>query len=237
MTNDPGPGGPSAEADFHRQRRQMVERQLRTREIVNPRVLAAMDHVPRHEFVPPQLLGSAYDDSALPIGRGQTISQPYIVALMTQLANPKPSDRALDVGTGCGYQAAVLSRLVSRVDSVEIVEPLASEAAERLSRLGYENVSVHAGDGYRGWPESSPFDIILLAAATPEVPPALVEQLAIGGRLILPVEDGTTQLSILRKQADGRIDRREITPVRFVPMMGEVRRGIPPSEGPTDHDS
>jgi protein-L-isoaspartate(D-aspartate) O-methyltransferase len=229
MANDPEAAAPSAPRDWDQLRSRMVQKQLRTRDIVNPRVLAAMDRVPRHEFVPSQLLDSAYDDSALPIGRGQTISQPYIVALMTQLANPRPTDRALDVGTGCGYQAAVLSRLVSRVDSVEIVESLASEAAERLARLGYENVSVHAGDGYRGWPESAPFDIILLAAATPEIPPALVDQLAIGGRLILPVEDGTTQLSLLRKQADGRIDRREITPVRFVPMTGEVRRGIPPS--------
>jgi protein-L-isoaspartate(D-aspartate) O-methyltransferase len=219
-----------AEEDFAQRRRKMVDEQLRTREIVNPKVLAAMERVPRHEFVPTELQDSAYVDAALPIGRGQTISQPYIVALMTQLANPKATDRALDVGTGCGYQAAVLSELVRRVDSIEIVGPLAESAAARLERLGYAKVFVHEADGYHGWPQEAPFDIILLAAATPEVPPSLVDQLAVGGRMILPVEDGTTQLSLLRKLPDGRFDRREITPVRFVPMTGEVREGGRPGE-------
>lgn len=157
MVEDQSPDKTEAEAtrdetELARRRRAMVNQQLRTREIVNPKVLAAMDRVPRHAFVPPQLVDSAYEDSAMPIGQGQTISQPYIVALMTQLANPKPGDRALDVGTGSGYQAAVLSRLVQRVDSIEIVERLAVEAADRLARLGYDNVFVHQADGYRGWP-------------------------------------------------------------------------------------
>jgi protein-L-isoaspartate(D-aspartate) O-methyltransferase len=178
-----------------------------------------MRDVPRHEFVPPDLWREAYADSPLPIGHGQTISQPYIVALMTALARPSPTDRALEVGTGSGYQAAVLSRLLDRVYTIELLEPLAREAATRLAR--YSNVTTRVGDGYAGWPEQAPFDIIVVTAAPDEVPPRLVEQLKPGGRLVIPV--GRTadvqELRLIEKRADGTISNRSIAPVRFVPLV------------------
>jgi len=206
---------------LQRARLAMVAEQIAARGIKDARVLDAMRAVPRHEFVPAAIREDAYGDSPLPIGHGQTISQPYIVALMTELARPTPSDRALEVGTGSGYQAAVLSRLVARVFSVELVDPLAQSAASTLRRLGYANVTVRSGDGYLGWPDEAPFDIILVTAAPEEVPPALVAQLKPGGRLIVPVGRvwDVQDLQLIEKDATGKVSTRSVIPVRFVPMV------------------
>jgi protein-L-isoaspartate(D-aspartate) O-methyltransferase len=227
---DPGnqarePSRPTPEeARYAALRHEMVDEQLRGRDIVNPAVLAAMGRVPRHHFVPAGHRRLAYADGPLPIGHDQTISQPYIVALMTQLADPQPGERALDVGTGSGYQAAVLAELVAEVYGIEILAPLAEQAAERLTALGYDNVTVRCGDGYRGWPEHAPFDLIILAAAPDHVPEPLKDQLAPGGRLVLPVGDFFQQLVVIEKLADGSIRERTTIPVRFVPMTGEAER-------------
>jgi protein-L-isoaspartate(D-aspartate) O-methyltransferase len=205
-------------------RRLMVQSQLAARDIDDQRVLDAMGRIPRHEFVPEELRASAYADRPLPIGDGQTISQPYIVALMTQLAQPKPDSRALDIGTGSGYQAAVLSALCKQVYSVEIVPSLAGSATRRLDDLGYANVTVRCGDGYRGWPEHAPFDLIIVAAAPDHVPPALIEQLSPGGRLVLPVGDSYQNLVVVEKQQGGQARQWTVIPVAFVPMTGEARR-------------
>jgi protein-L-isoaspartate(D-aspartate) O-methyltransferase len=206
---------------FERARRAMVADQIASRGVKDPRVLEAMRAVPRHEFLPASLRADAYFDSPLPIGHGQTISQPYIVALMTELARPAPSDRALEVGTGSGYQAAVLSRLVAHVFSVELVEPLAESASALLRRLGYRNVTVRNGDGYLGWPDEAPFDIILVTAAPEEVPAALVAQLKPGGRLVVPVGRvwDVQDLQLVEKDAAGKVKTRSIIPVRFVPLV------------------
>jgi protein-L-isoaspartate(D-aspartate) O-methyltransferase len=206
---------------FERARLAMVSDQIASRGVRDPRVLYAMRAVPRHEFVPAAVREDAYVDSPLPIGHGQTISQPYIVALMTELARPSPADRALEVGTGSGYQAAVLSRMVARVFSVELVEPLAQSAASTLRRLGYGNVTVRNGDGYLGWPDEAPCDIILVTAAPEEVPAALVAQLKPGGRLIVPVGRvyDVQDLQLIEKDAAGRVSTRSVIPVRFVPMV------------------
>jgi len=217
---------PDAEpAGFTEARRRMVERQLRSRDITDARVLSAMGRVPRHRFVARELDAEAYDDHPLPIGHGQTISQPYIVALMTQLAKPRPDSRALDIGTGSGYQAAILAELCKVVYSIEIVEPLAEEARKRLADLGYKNITVRAGDGYRGWVEHAPFDLIVVAAAPDHVPQPLVDQLAPGGRLVLPVGGYPQQLMVIEKQKDGTVRRRSVAPVMFVPMTGEAQQG------------
>jgi protein-L-isoaspartate(D-aspartate) O-methyltransferase len=187
------------------------------------RVLEAIGSVPRHEFVPPALRGRAYENRPLPIGHDQTISQPYIVARMTELAGVEPGDRVLEVGTGSGYQAAVLAELTDSVYSIEIIGELARSARARLERLGYGNVRVRHGDGYRGWPERAPFDAIVVTAAPEEVPPPLVEQLARGGRMVIPVGSrifGQT-LTVLRKTAEGEVERREVSAVRFVPFLRE----------------
>ena len=205
-------------------RLQMVEDQLRGRDITDAEVLGAMSRVPRHLFVPESLRELAYADRPLPIGNQQTISQPYIVALMTQLAGAKAGAKALDVGTGSGYQAAVLAELVEQVYSIEIVEPLADEARQRLARLGYQNVEVRHGDGYRGWPQHAPFDVIIVAAAADHVPQPLVEQLAPRGRLVMPVGKYFQSLIVVEKQPDGTLRRKTIAPVAFVPMTGEAQR-------------
>jgi len=187
-----------------------------------------MGRVPRHEFVLKSEMGRAYADSALPIRHEQTISQPYIVALMTQLAQVKPGDRVLDIGTGSGYQAAVLADMGAKVWSIEIVPELAAEAKQRLKDLKYDAVEVRAGDGYRGWPEHAPFRAIILAAAAPQIPKPLIEQLVVGGKLVLPVDrpDQFAQdLLVVTKQEDGTIRRETVAPVMFVPMTGEVRKG------------
>jgi protein-L-isoaspartate(D-aspartate) O-methyltransferase len=212
---------PAGDDPFAKARRSMVDEQLRDRDIVNPRVLEAMGRVRRELFISSGELDHAYGDYPLPIGHGQTISQPYIVALMTQLANPKPSDRALEVGVGCGYQTAILAELCQQVDGVEILEPLATAATERLASLAHKNVAVRCGDGYRGWPEHSPFDVILVTAAPDEVPPPLIEQLAPGGRLVIPIGDRFQNLVLIEKRLDGTVHRSTIAPVRFVPMTGE----------------
>ena len=190
---------------------------------LDPRVLAALGRVPRHEFVPPRIAGQAYANHPLPIGHGQTISQPYIVALMTDLLAVGPQARVLEIGTGSGYQAAVLGEVAGEVYTVEIVEPLAREAAARLSRLGYRNVVTRAGDGYAGWPERAPFDAVLVTAAPDHVPPALVDQLKPGGRLVLPLGEagGTQSLMVVEKGMDGSVTRRTVLPVRFVPLTRE----------------
>jgi protein-L-isoaspartate(D-aspartate) O-methyltransferase len=201
-------------------RGRMVDEQIAARGVRDPRVLDAMRTVPRHLFVPPDQVDDAYLDSPLPIGHGQTISQPYIVALMTELARPQPTDRVLDVGTGCGYQAAVLARLVRHVYTVEIVAPLAADAGRRLAALGYANVTAREGDGYAGWPSEAPFDSIVVAAAPETVPRALVDQLRPGGRLVIPVGNLHDQvLQIIEKDADGRTHTRDVAPVRFVPLV------------------
>jgi protein-L-isoaspartate(D-aspartate) O-methyltransferase len=184
------------------------------------RVMEAMRKVPRHLFVPPDQMAEAYRNHPLPIGSGQTISQPYIVALTTDLIDPKPSDRVLEIGTGSGYQAAVLSELVERVTSVEIVDDLAREARERLGSLGYLNVEVHLGDGHAGWPAHAPYDAIVVTAAALEVPPALVAQLKPGGRMVIPVgpQWSSQDFLLIEKRADGTVTRRTVLPVRFVPM-------------------
>ena len=189
---------------------------------IDPAVMAAIDRVPRHEFVPEDLRPSAYANRPLPIGHGQTISQPYIVALMTHLLGIEPGERVLEIGTGSGYQAAVLAEMVAQVHTIEIVEPLAEQAMRRLVRLGYDTVRTRLGDGYYGWPEAAPFEAIIVTAAAAHVPPPLVEQLAPGGVLVIPVgEPFAVQLLLLvRKQENGEVRVRQILPVRFVPLTG-----------------
>lgn len=222
--NASGSAGPAGDA-YAAARAQMVEEQLRRRDIRDPRVLEVMGRVPRHEFVPESQRRLAYADGPLPIGYDQTISQPYIVALMTQLARPRAGGRALDIGTGSGYQAAVLAGLTGEVYAIEILCPLANEARARLARLGYANVEVRCGDGYRGWPEHAPFDAIILAAAPDHIPPALIDQLAPGGHLVLPVGEYEQELVDVEKRPDGSVVKRNVIPVRFVPMTGESQRG------------
>lgn len=189
---------------------------------LDARVLDALKTVPRDAFVPDDLVDSAYDNRPLPIGEGQTISQPFIVALMTDLLDPGPADRVLEIGTGCGYQAAVLARLVASVHSIEYLPELARRAEATLARLGYDNVHPRAGNGREGWPEAAPFDGIIVTAGATDVPPALVEQLAPGGRMVLPVGTGRMGQELLRitKSRDGRVERQAVLPVAFVPLQG-----------------
>lgn len=196
----------------------MVERQLRPRGIDDPRTLKAMAKVPREHFVPKELTARAYEDNPLPIGFGQTISQPYIVAFMTQELKPKPTDRVLEIGTGSGYQAAVLSELVAQVYTIEIVRPLAQRAAVVLQALGYKNVLVKGGDGYKGWPEHAPFDSIIVTAAPDHVPQPLIEQLKEGGRLIIPVGKTFAQRLYTYEKRGGVLKETAVIPVRFVPL-------------------
>ncbi len=201
---------------------QMVDQQIAGRDIKDARVLDAMRRVPRHEFVPEPLRGSAYEDSPLPIGHDQTISQPYIVAYMTEALELAASHRVLEIGTGSGYQAAVLGELVNEVYTIEIVAPLADRARQTLAALGYKNVHVRTGNGYLGWPEHAPFDRVMVTAAPDAVPPALVEQLKIGGLMAIPVGVGNQELRILRR-TDGGMEVLRTLPVRFVPMTGKPK--------------
>jgi len=215
-------GAGAAEPDYAAARQLMVAQQLVTQdhEITNPAVLAAMTKVPRHEFVPTESRDRAYEARPLPIGYEQTISQPFMVALMTQKLEPKATDKVLEVGTGSGYQAAVLSCLVKAVYTIEIVEPLAERAAKDLKRLGFGNVNARSGDGYKGWPEAAPFDSIIVTCAPDHVPQPLVDQLKEGGRMIIPVGPiGDQTLCMLIKKA-GKIEKSTVVPVRFVPMTG-----------------
>jgi len=215
---------PSDDDPYAAARRQMVEEQLRGRDITDPKVLEAMGRVARHRFVPKDVRQHAYEDRPLPIGLGQTISQPYIVALMTQLGRPSPESRALEVGVGSGYQAAVLAELCREVYGIEILEPLAESARQRLAALGYTNVEVRCGDGYQGWPEHAPFDLILVAAAPDHVPQPLIDQLAPGGRLVIPVGNYYQELLLIEKTREGVVRRSSIAPVQFVPMTGEAEK-------------
>jgi len=208
--------------EFSTQREQMVAQQLKPRGIRDEHVLAAIAKVPREEFLPESLREQAYTDNALPIGHDQTISQPFIVAFMTEQLRPKPTDRILEIGTGTGYQAAVLAELVKDVYTIEIVEPLAKEASARLARLGYGNTHVKVGDGFQGWPEVAPFDAIIVTCAPTKIPPPLTQQLKDGGRMIIPVGAGLDQQLHLLEKKDGQLAERAILPVRFVQMTGEA---------------
>jgi protein-L-isoaspartate(D-aspartate) O-methyltransferase len=208
----------STEGKFATSAGTMVERQLRPRGIDDPRVLQAMAKVRRENFVPKELVARAYEDGPLPIGFGQTISQPFIVALMTQSLKLKPGDRVLEIGTGSGYQAAVLSELVSQVYTIEIVRPLAQRAAVILNAHGYKNVLVKAGDGYQGWPEHAPFDAIIVTAAPDHVPQPLVDQLKEGGRMIIPVGKTFAQRLYLLEKRGGVVKQTAVIPVKFVPL-------------------
>jgi len=204
----------------------MVDTQIVGGGITDQAVIAAMRRVPpRHRFMPDRESEDAYGDFPLPIGYDQTISQPFIVAYMTQALKLQPDEKVLEIGTGSGYQAGILSELASKVLTIEIVEPLAARAKETLTELGYENITVRAGDGYKGWPEERPFDAIILTAAPNHIPLPLMKQLAIGGRLILPVGDYAQSLTLIRRTQEG-YERSELLPVKFVPMTGAAEEGL-----------
>lgn len=219
MSEDTNGLGAVGSGQFDQARAKMVRQQLEARGIKDKRVLAAMRRVPRHEFVPEHFRASAYDDCPLPIGHGQTISQPYIVAFMTEQLRPLPTDRVLEIGTGSGYQAAVLAELVAEVYTIEIIEPLAERARTTLARLGYTNVTVRVGDGHKGWPEKAPFDAIIVTCAPEDIPQPLVDQLKDGGRMIIPVGPLWDQELVLLEKKQGRLTRTDVLAVRFVPMV------------------
>jgi protein-L-isoaspartate(D-aspartate) O-methyltransferase len=210
-----------SEQDFAVARQHMVEDQIKGRGVTDSRVTEVMSSVPRHEFVPENYRARAYQDHPLPIGYGQTISQPYIVAFMTEQLHPQPTDRVLEVGTGSGYQAAVLSKLVAEVYTIEILKPLAQRAEVDLRRLNYSNVIVKAGDGYKGWPEHAPFDAIIVTAAPDHVPQPLIDQLKEGGRMIIPVGGHEMQQLYLLEKHAGKLTQRAVLPVNFVPLTCE----------------
>jgi protein-L-isoaspartate(D-aspartate) O-methyltransferase len=219
-------------SEFATERQKMVEEQLKPRGIRDERLLAAMAKVPREEFVPENLRGQAYKDRALPIGHDQTISQPFIVAFMTEQLHLQPTDRVLEVGTGSGYHTAVLAELVKDVYSIEILEPLGKEASARLTRLHYRNAHVKVGDGYQGWPDVAPFDAIIVTCAPDKVPQPLTQQLKEDGRMIIPVGSGIDQQLYLLEKKQGQLAQTAILPVRFVPMMGEAIEKKTANESP-----
>jgi len=204
-------------------RRDMVEQQIHERGVHQPEVLRAMESVPRHLFIPDESRDKAYGDAPLPIGWGQTISQPYIVALMTELLDLDRRDKVLEIGTGSGYHAAVLSKVAGQVFTIEIIDELGKQARGTLQQLGYQNVHVRVGDGYKGWPEEAPFDAIILTAAPPKIPQPLLDQLKVGGRMVVPVGSFVQDLLLITKTPQG-IEKRTVAPVRFVPMTGEVQK-------------
>jgi protein-L-isoaspartate(D-aspartate) O-methyltransferase len=204
-------------------RKQMIEKQIRARGVKDQRVLDAMMRVERHHFVPQGLESEAYNDSPLSIGEGQTISQPYIVALMTELAKLRPDSNVLEVGTGSGYQAAILAVLAREVYTIEIIPSLGNRAKEQLHALGYNNVHVRIGDGYKGWSEAAPFDAIIVTAAPDHIPQPLVDQLKVGGKMVIPLGDFYQDLKVITKKEKG-IEQENIIPVRFVPMTGEAEK-------------
>ena len=213
---------PAPAGQYRGARLMMVREQIEARGVKSPEVLAAMRAVPREFFVPASVRPEAYEDHPLPIGFGQTISQPYIVGVMTELLDLKKNHRVLEIGTGSGYQAAILSRLAGEIYSIEIVPELARSAVKTLNSLGLANVTVREGDGYRGWPEKAPFDRIILTAAPPEIPQALLDQLRPGGRLVAPVGVSDQNLVVVQKSTDGKTSTRSVLPVRFVPMIKGV---------------
>jgi protein-L-isoaspartate(D-aspartate) O-methyltransferase len=201
----------------------MVDQQIAARGITDPATLAALRTVPRHEFLPLRLRSEAYADYPLPIGHGQTISQPYIVAFMTDAIRPQPGEKILEIGAGSGYQAAILAAMGANVFTVEIVEPLAELSRQTLERLGYDNAQVLHADGFRGWPEHAPYDAIIVTCAPDQIPAPLVDQLREGGRMIIPVGTGMNQELVLLQKKNGQIEKQSILPVRFVPMTGEAQ--------------
>ena len=215
---------PPATTSFATEREAMVRSQIEARGVRDSAVLAALRRVPRHEFVPAEVRPQAYADHPLPIGERQTISQPYIVGFMTELLQVKPGQRVLEIGTGSGYQAAVLAELGADVYTIEIVEKLAATARAVLQRLGYEKVRVRAGDGYQGWPDAAPFDRIIVTAAPPQVPQPLIDQLKPGGRLVVPEGVQDQDLVLYTKTSDGKLQRERVLPVRFVPMTGQAQK-------------
>jgi protein-L-isoaspartate(D-aspartate) O-methyltransferase len=217
------PAACQSKSDKWRPERQLLVQEIAGMGVENKDVLRAMNEVPRHLFVPSDETALAYWNQPLPIGFGQTISQPVVVAYMTEALKLKPADRVLEIGTGCGYQAAVLSLLVKEVFSIEIVKPLGETARKRLADLGYKNVTVRIGDGYRGWPENAPFDAIIVTAASEQVPKPLVDQLALGGRLVMPVGAEDQRLLRITKTKSG-LNRETLMPVIFVPMTGEAQK-------------
>lgn len=225
----PGSGSDSAATEanddrYAAEREKMVKSSIESRGITDPRVLAAMRAVKRHELVPPELQSRAYEDTPLPIGFDQTISQPYVVAAMTEAAQVAPGEKVLEVGTGSGYQAAVLAELGADVYSIEIVEPLAKRTHELLAKMGYDQLHLRIGDGYQGWPEAAPFDAIIVTAAPKRVPQPLIDQLAVGGRLVIPVgKDGAQELHVITRDKDGTTSET-LFPVRFVPMTGKAQQ-------------
>ena len=215
-----GDGLSAADPTRQAERDRMVERQIEARGVKDPAVLRAMRHVPRHRFVPALYAGQAYWDGPMPSGHGQMISQPYIVAFMTEALRLHSDDKVLEIGTGSGYQTAILAELARDVFSIEIVKPLADQAAEKLKELGYANVQVRAGDGYQGWPEHAPYDAIIVTAAPDHIPKPLLDQLALGGRLILPLGKKHSQSLVLIRRTHSGFEHTTLLPVAFVPMTG-----------------
>lgn len=205
-------------------RQKMVNNQIKDRGVSDPLVLRAMLKVERHEFVPEEIRHLSYADRPLPIGQDQTISQPYIVALMTELLGLKGGEKVLEIGTGSGYQAAILAEIAKEVYTIEILKPLADSARERLKKLGYKNITVKDGDGYKGWPEYAPFDGIIVTCAPDHIPQPLIDQLKIGGRIVIPVGESYQELLLITKKPNSTLTSKSIIPVRFVPMTGEAQK-------------
>jgi protein-L-isoaspartate(D-aspartate) O-methyltransferase len=217
------PAGSDSGPDWDDLRERMVRQQIETRGVKDPEVLAAMRTVPRHRFVPADYREASYQDSPLPIGESQTISQPYIVALMSELLEVSPGDKVLEIGTGSGYQAAVLAAMGVEVYTIEIRQGLCERAEVILTELGYDNAHVRCGDGYGGWPDQAPFAGVIVTAAPDRIPEPLIEQLAVGARMVIPLGDFYQQLMVIKKTDDG-VEERSVIPVRFVPMTGEIER-------------
>jgi protein-L-isoaspartate(D-aspartate) O-methyltransferase len=210
--------------EFAGERERMVRQQVEMRGVTEERLLTAMRKVPREQFVPETMRDRSYSDGPLPIGYGQTISQPFVVAFMTEKLRLRPTDRVLEIGTGSGYQAAILAELAAEIYTIEIVEPLGKKAAQTLQRLGYKNVQVKIGDGYQGWPEHAPFDAVIVTCAPDHVPRPLVEQTKEGGRIVIPVGPAGDQTLYLLEKKNGQLEQRAVLPVLFVPMTGEASR-------------
>lgn len=222
QTNINAPMTPDSPDKWQKLREEMVKNQIEARGVFDPRVLAAMREAPRHLFVPEKEQAQSYNDYPLPIGKGQTISQPYIVAFMTEQLGLKGGEKVLEIGTGSGYQAAVLARIAGQVYSIEIICELADSAVERLKNQGYKNITIRCGDGYLGWPETQPFDAIIVTAAPGKIPQPLIDQLKPGGKMIIPVGKFYQELILVTKLRSGKVEQKSVLPVRFVPMRGKA---------------